>query len=149
MMEPIRKPPEIFKDVGTAQFGIVMAMAMLVPVLIFMLTPTPYHSLSPDLPRVSHPVAMPDALRDDAIRVAITRDGAVYFASDKVDPTYLADKIAERLEGHVVERKVYLVVDRRARWGSVKCVLDGIRSAEVLRVAFVVDQRRISRFDQF
>jgi biopolymer transport protein ExbD len=50
--------------------------------------------------------------------------------------------IAEHLKDRGVERKVYIVADMRAKWGAVKIVLDGVRSAGILRVAFLVDQRR-------
>jgi len=47
----------------------------------------PHHGLSADLPRVLHPVAMPGALRDDAMLVSIMRDGKVYLAANRSVPT--------------------------------------------------------------
>jgi hypothetical protein len=35
-----------------------------------------------------------------------------------------------------------VVADMRARWGSVKRALDGVRAAGILRIAFIVDQRK-------
>lgn len=78
------------------------------------------------------------------MKVTILRDGQVYFGSDRVTPAALQQKIAEHLNERGVERKVYIVADMRAKWGAVKVVLDGVRSAGVLRVAFLVDQRRFS-----
>ena len=76
------------------------------------------------------------------MKVAILRDGRVYFGTDRVDAAALQCKIAERLKDRGAERKVYIVADARAKWGAVKVVLDGVRSAGILRVAFLVDQRR-------
>jgi len=85
---------------------------------------------------------MPGALREDVLKVTILRDGRVYFGADRVDAAALRQKIAERLNDRGAERRVYIVADARAEWGTVKIVLDGVRSAGILRVAFLVDQRR-------
>lgn len=85
---------------------------------------------------------MPGALREDAMKVTITRDGKVYFGSDQVNITNLPVKIQDRLKDREVERRVYVVADMRARWGAVKQVLDAIRSAGIIRVAFLADQGR-------
>ena len=78
--------------------------------------------------------------------VNITRDGKVYFGVEQVRPADLPQKIAVRLTDHSVERKVYIKADMRARWGSVKLALDAVRSAGLMRVAFLVDQRRSAAF---
>jgi biopolymer transport protein ExbD len=78
------------------------------------------------------------------MKVLIAREGKVYFGSDMIDPEYLPGKIGVRLKDRAVERKMYIVADQRAHWGSVKPVLDGVRSAGILRVAFLADQRHVS-----
>ncbi len=76
------------------------------------------------------------------MKVTILRDGQVYFGSNRVNVTNLAVKIHDRLKDREVERKVYIVADERARWGTVKQVLDAVRSAGIIRVAFLAGQRR-------
>jgi len=88
-------------------------MVVLVPLLICMVQTTPTHGLNADLPRVSHPTTMPNANREDALKVVIMRDGKVYFGSDQVSVDSLRDKIGDRLEDHSVERKVYITADTR------------------------------------
>ncbi len=83
---------------------------------------------------------MPGALREDAMKVAIFRDGSVYFGTDRVDVANLQQKIVERLKDRDVERKVYIRADKRTRWCVVKSALDCVRSAGILRVAFIVNQ---------
>lgn len=56
--------------------------------------------------------------------------------------TGLSEKIAGRLKDRGMERMVYIHADMRAHWSGLKTVLDGVRSAGILRVAFLVDQRR-------
>jgi biopolymer transport protein ExbD/biopolymer transport protein TolR len=84
---------------------------------------------------------MAGADREDAMVIAVMRDGAVYFGSDKVQPSQLPSKILDRLRDHTVERRVYIRADARVWSRTVKEVLDGVRSAGVERVAFLVDQR--------
>jgi biopolymer transport protein ExbD/biopolymer transport protein TolR len=106
----------------------------------------PHHGVGIDLPRILRPVSMSGALRDDVMQVSITRDGKVFFGSDQIVPDYLTEKIQTRLRDLDVERKVYIRADARARFGTVKIVVDGVRSAGILRVAFLVDQRRVPSF---
>jgi len=102
----------------------------------------PHHGVSIEVPRILRPVSMPGALRDDVMQISITRDGKVFFGSDQIVPDYMTEKIQARLADLDVERKVYIRADARVRYGTVKTVLDGVRSAGILRVAFLVDQRR-------
>jgi biopolymer transport protein ExbD len=120
-----------------------MAMVVFVVLLIFMTVPTHHIGVSVDLPHVSHPVPMPGALREDVMKVTIRRDGKVYFGSEQINVIDLPAKVLDRLKDRGVERKVYVVADMRSRWGTVKMVLDGVRSAGIIRVAFLVDQRPV------
>jgi biopolymer transport protein TolR len=141
-----RTSPRLFCDFNTLQFASVMAMVLFVLLLIFMTVPTHHYGVSADLPRVWHPVSMPGALRDDAMKVSILRDGQVYFCNDRVWSDDLGRRIQDRLKDRSVERKVYITADARARYGTVKAVLDSVRSAGILRVAFLADQRRVPSF---
>ena len=138
------RSPKLFSDFNTLQFASVMGMVVFVLLLVFMTIPSHHGGVSADLPKVLHPVSMPGALSEDVMKVAILRNGQVYFGTDRVDAAALRQKIAEHLNDRGVERKVYIVADSRAKWGAVKVVLDGVRSAGILRVAFLVDQRRSS-----
>jgi biopolymer transport protein TolR len=77
------------------------------------------------------------------MKITVTRDGKVYFGVEQVNLISLPEKIADHLKDGEVERKVYITADGRARYGTVKSVLDGVRSAGIIRVAFLVDQRRV------
>ncbi len=103
--------------------------------------PKSHHGVGPDLPRVSHPVSMPHANREDAMVVAILRDDKVFFRSDQVTPDQLPDRIRESI-GQGAEREVYIRADVRARYSWVAEVLDNVRSAGVEKIGFLVEQRR-------
>jgi len=93
-----------------------------------------------DSPRVAHPVAMPAALREDMMEVAVTRDGSIWFGHERVRVDRLTQDIREELS-RGSERKVYIRADKRARYGAVVQALNGVRSAGVENVAFLVDQK--------
>jgi biopolymer transport protein TolR len=144
MLRKSRTSAKLFSDFNTLQFASVMGMVVFVVLLVFMTIPVDHHGVSVDMPQVAHPISMPGALRDDAMKVTIMRDGRVYFGFEPINPRELTAKIQDRLKDRSVERKVYVVADMRARWGTVKAVLDGVRSAGILRIAFLVNQRRSS-----
>jgi biopolymer transport protein TolR len=95
-----------------------------------------------DFAKVGHPVAMRSADRDDAIDVAITRDGQVWLGRDHVLLESLPQTIRERVS-QGAERKVYIRADARARYGTVTRVLEGVRSAGIENIAFLVDERKL------
>jgi hypothetical protein len=113
MLRSWRKPAKLFSDFNTLQFAGVMSLVMLVLLMVSWCRPSRF-----------------------------TRDGKVYFGVEQVRADALPQKIADRLKDHNVERKVYIKADTRARWGAVKDVVDGVRAAGLMRVAFLVDQRR-------
>lgn len=74
--------------------------------------------------------------------VTITRDGKAFFGSEQINVINLPTKVQDYPKDRGVERKVYVVADMRARWGTVKDVLDGERAGGIIRVAFLANQRR-------
>jgi biopolymer transport protein ExbD len=129
---PIREPHEL---------GVV-----LVVLLVFLTAPTWHHTNAVDVPKVLHPVSIIGAAREDAMKVTTTRDGKVYFGVEQARSSNLSQKISDRVKDPEVEWKVYIVADMRARWGSIKPVLDGVHAAGIRRIAFLVDQRRSAAF---
>jgi biopolymer transport protein TolR len=121
-----------------------LAAVGFVLLVVMMIAPQPHYGYGPDLPHVLHPVSMAGASREDAMVIAVMRDGAVYFGRDKVQPELLPSKILERLRDHTVEPRVYIRADGRVWYRTVKEVLDGVRSAGIERVAFLVDLHRPS-----
>jgi biopolymer transport protein TolR len=141
MIQSWRNPPTLFRDFNTLQFASVMGMVLFVVLLVFMTIPVHGYGHPVDMAKVSHAVSMPGALREDAMKITITRDGHVYLGADQVTPYTVREKLPNLLKDHSVERKVYIEADMRARWSIVKDVLDSVRSAGILRVAFLVNQR--------
>jgi biopolymer transport protein TolR len=102
--------------------------------------------ISVDLAKVLHPRPMQVELREDVMEIAVTRDGKVYFGLDQVLIASIPDRLHQGMN-RGAEHKVYVRADMRARYGRVKQVLDGIRSAGVENIAFVVDEPSAARRD--
>jgi biopolymer transport protein ExbD len=108
-------------------------------VLLFLLMPwIVVHSRGPaaDLAGAGHSTRMPGALKEDALRVVIARDGNIYLREHHIALEDLPNEIREGLRTGA-ERKVYIAVDARARYGEVPVVLDKIRLARVEKVTFL------------
>ncbi|HXX99623.1 MAG TPA: biopolymer transporter ExbD [Candidatus Limnocylindrales bacterium] len=114
---------------------------LVVLLLIFMIAPAPRTWTRPTLAAVSHPVPLRLAVREDAMRISIMRDGTLYFGNVKVTAPDIPERIRESVRSGA-ERRVYLAVDARGKYGDVKVVLDEIRSAGIEKVSFLVGKKR-------
>jgi biopolymer transport protein ExbD len=83
----------------------------------------PHNMVFVDLAKAEHPVAMPDAGSDDAIVVAVLRDGAVFLGLDKVDPARLGSRIRANRTDRTGET-MYLRADRRAQYRDVENAIE-------------------------
>jgi len=101
--------------------------------------------VSVDLAKTDNPVQMPDAEREDALVVAITKDGKVFFGADQIEPDQLTSKVKDRLATRA-DKKVYIRADARTRYGNVVEVVDNVRSAGVDELGLLTEQRRSGSF---
>ncbi|MBZ5681244.1 MAG: biopolymer transporter ExbD [Acidobacteriia bacterium] len=119
-----------------------MVDVMLVLLIIFMVvTPMLQHGVSVDLAKVNSPEQMPDADKEDALLVSVTRDGQVYFGSDQITIDSLTNKVKDRL-ANKPDKRVYVKADMRARFGGVVQVVDAVRAAGVDDLGLLTDQRK-------
>jgi biopolymer transport protein ExbD/biopolymer transport protein TolR len=117
-----------------------MADVMLVLLIIFMVvTPMLQKGKDVELARTKNPVDMKEADRDDAIIVAITRDGKFYLGTDQVKVEDLAAKVNDLLTNRL-EKKVFVKSDNRAKYGDVVQVVDNIRNAGVDQVGLLTER---------
>jgi biopolymer transport protein TolR len=122
-----------------------MVDVMLVLLIIFMVvTPMLQKGVSVDMAKVNNPEQMPDADKEDALLVSITRDGKIYFGSDQVpDVNSLTGKVKDRLTNKP-DKRVYVKADMRARYGGVVQVVDAVRAAGVDDLGLLTDQKKTS-----
>jgi biopolymer transport protein ExbD len=108
-----------------------MADIMLVLLIIFMVvTPMLQKGVSVDMASVNDPRDMQDADKDDAIIVAVTRDGTLYLGNTKINKEDITGQIKDRI-ANKLDKTVYVKSDARAKYGDVVAVVDEIRSAGV------------------
>jgi len=118
-----------------------MVDVMLVLLIIFMvITPMLNNKVQLDLPVASAAIIMENANKEDAITVAVTRDGKTFLGADQVTPDQLGPKIAEKLENKT-DKEVYLRADVRAKYGKVMDVVDNIRTAGVSELGMLTEKR--------
>ncbi|HEX4783316.1 MAG TPA: biopolymer transporter ExbD [Candidatus Sulfotelmatobacter sp.] len=121
-----------------------MVDVMLVLLIIFMVvTPMLQKGISVDMAPVNNPEQMPDADKEDALLVSITRDGKVYFGSEQMAVDNLTGKVKDRL-ANKPDKRVYVKADMRARFGSVVQVVDAVRAAGVDDLGLLTEQRKTS-----
>jgi len=117
-----------------------MADVMLVLLIIFMvITPMLQKGVSVELARTRNPIDMKEADRDDAVLVAITRDGKFWLGNDRVNIEDLAAKVNDLLSTRL-DKTVFLKSDLRAKYGDVVQVVDSIRNAGVDKVALLTER---------
>ena len=120
-----------------------MVDVMLVLLIIFMVvTPMLQKGISVDMAKVNNPEQMPDADKEDALLVSVTRDGSVYFGSEKInDVDNLTTKVKDRL-ANKADKRVNVKADMRTRFGGVVKVVDSVRAAGVDDLGLLTDQRK-------
>jgi biopolymer transport protein TolR len=119
-----------------------MVDVMLVLLIIFMVvTPMLQHGVTVDMAKVNNPEAMPDADKEDALLVAVMRDGKVFFGTDPIKVEDLTQKIKDRL-ANKTDKRVFIKADARAKFGAVVEVVDNVRSAGVDQLGLLTDQKK-------
>jgi biopolymer transport protein TolR len=119
-----------------------MVDVMLVLLIIFMvITPMLQHGHSVELARTNNPEQMPDADKEDAILIAVTRDNKVFLGNDQIAADQLSDKVRDRL-ANKTDKRVYVKSDARAKYGTVVAVVDNVRSAGVDQLGLLTEQRQ-------
>lgn len=116
-----------------------MVDVMLVLLIIFMvITPMLSKGVSVDLVKTMNPIAMQNADKEDAILVAVTRNGEVFLGSAKIPPADLPGKVKDLLVGRL-DKTVFVKCDSRSRYEKVVDVVDNLRAAGVDNIGLLTD----------
>ncbi len=118
-----------------------MVDVMLVLLIIFMvITPMLNNMVNVDLPTATQAVVMENANKEDAVMVAVTRDGKIYLGGDQIAIDAMGTTIADKLSKNP-EKKVFLRADNRAMYGKVMDAVDGIRAAGVSELGLLTEKK--------
>jgi len=117
-----------------------MVDVMLVLLIIFMvITPMLQKGVSVELAKAENPREMREADQDDAVVVAVTRDGKIYLGSEQLRIERLSEKIQDLLASKV-DKTIYVKSDRRAKYGAVVDVVDTVRASGVDTLGLLTDK---------
>lgn len=118
-----------------------MVDVMLVLLIIFMvITPMLQQKVAVDMAKVENATSMPDADKEDAIVVAITRDGSVFLGQDKITLSELGSKVRDRLSD-TPGKTIYFRADARAQYRAVEDAIDAVRTAGVDEVGMLTQKK--------
>ena len=121
-----------------------MADIMLVLLIIFMVvTPMLQKDKPVDLAMTNNATDMQNADKDDAIVVAITKDGHIFLKNQEISKDDVANHIKD-LIANKLDHTVYLKSDARAKYGDVVAVVDEIRSAGIDDLGLLTERREKS-----
>jgi len=122
-----------------------MVDVMLVLLIIFMvITPMLQKGTSVDMVKATNTRDMQDADKEDAILLAVTRDGKIYLGSSTIAPDEITTTVRDRLSGKL-DKTVYVKSDARAKYGVVVTVVDNVRAAGVDSLGLLAEKREERR----
>ncbi len=119
-----------------------MVDVMLCLLIIFMvITPMLANKVNVELAKTDNPTAMPDADKEDAVLIAVTRDGRIFLGQNQISEADLATKVRAALENKT-SKQIYIRSDARAKYGTVTDAIDDVRTAGVDEVGLLTEQRQ-------
>jgi len=119
-----------------------MADIMLVLLIIFMvITPLIGTGMPVVMAKAQNANNMPNAGRDDAVILAVTRDGSVFVSpgNRKVDADAITDNVKDLVAGRL-DKTVYVRSDARAKYGDVVKAVDEVRAAGVENIGLLTEK---------
>ena len=132
------KAPELMPDINVVP----MADIMLVLLIIFMvITPMMQKGFSVDMAQTNNPREMPDADKEDAVLLAVTRDARIYLGSQQIPQEQITEKVREMIQPRL-DKTVYIKSDARAKYGSVVKVVDEVRAAGVDQIGLLTEKQQ-------
>ena len=118
-----------------------MVDVMLVLLIIFMvITPMLQNKVQIDMARVDNTTNMPDADKEDAIVVAITRSGDVFLGQNHVSVDELGGMVRDKLS-ITPSKTIFVRADARAQYRAVEDAIDAVRLAGVDDVGLLTQKR--------
>ncbi len=133
-----QKMADVVSDINVTP----MVDVMLVLLIIFMvITPMLSKGVSVDMAKTKNPIAMQAADKEDAVLIAVTRDGKVYLSPGNSQTT--ADQLPQKVKDlltNKLDKTVYIKSDARARYETVEDVIDNLRAAGVDQLGLLTEQ---------
>jgi biopolymer transport protein ExbD/biopolymer transport protein TolR len=133
-MQKLKAPPTV-ADINVTP----MVDVMLVLLIIFMvITPMLSKGVSVDLAKAVNPIAMANADKEDAVIVAVTRNGDTFLGSARTPAADITGKVKDLLTNRL-DKTVYVKSDSRARYEKVVEVIDNLRAVGVDNIGLLTE----------
>ena len=132
-----KKAPPVVNDINVTP----MVDVMLVLLIIFMvITPMLTKGAQVELVRTKNPIAMKDADKEDAILIAVSRDGRFYLSpgNAQIKIEDVTGKVRD-LQTNKLDKTVYIKSDARAKYAGVEDVVDNLRAAGVDQIGLITE----------
>ncbi len=133
-----KKAPAVVNDINVTP----MVDVMLVLLIIFMVI-TPMLSKGAQVEKVvtKNAIAMQAADKEDAIMIAITRNGQFFLSPGnlQIHIEDLAGKVRD-LQTNKVDKTCYIKADARSKYEAVEDVVDNLRAAGVDQIGLITEQ---------
>lgn len=131
-----KKAAEVVADINVTP----MVDVMLVLLIIFIVvTPMLSKGISVEMAKTKNPMAMTNADKEDAVLVAIARDGRTYLGTEQMAPDQLPQKVKDLLTNKL-DKTVYVRADARSRYERVVEVIDNLRAAGVDQLGMLTEE---------
>ena len=122
-----------------------MVDVMLVLLIIFMvITPMLSKGVSVDLVRTRNHIAMDEADQEDAILIAVTREGSVFLGRSRIEANLLKNEVEDILTTRI-DKTVYVKSDAPSRYERVVEVVNILRSAGCDQVGLLTEKLEETR----
>ena len=127
----MKKPeaPSVTSDINVTP----IVDVMLVLLIIFMvITPMLTKGANVEMVRTKNPIAMKDADKEDAILIAIVRNGDIFVSpgNKRMSLEELPSRVRD-LQTNKLDKTVYIKADARSKYQREEEVVDSLRSAGV------------------
>ncbi len=135
----LKKAPEVTSDINVTP----MVDVMLVLLIIFMvITPMLTKGVNVELVKTKNPIAMKDADKEDAILLAVTRNGEIFISpgNKRLQIDEVSGKVRDLLTNKL-DKTVYIKSDMRAKYERVTDVVDNLRAAGVDQLGLLTEQQ--------
>jgi biopolymer transport protein ExbD/biopolymer transport protein TolR len=117
-----------------------MVDIMLVLLIIFMvITPMMQKDFSVNMTKAQNPREMADAQKEDAVVIAVSRDGKYYMGTTLVPDDQITTKVRDMISTRL-DKTVYLKSDANAKYGDVVKAVDNVRAAGVEQLGLLAEK---------
>ena len=118
-----------------------MADVMLVLLIIFMITtPLLQSGITVNLPKAKNPLDAPEADSNEAVVIAVNREGRLYLKKTPTSDEDLYSYLQSRFSGGEINRTIFLKADTALSYGRVVQIVNGCRRSGVERIGLMAEK---------